>query len=349
MSEQKKTYISLFSSAGVGCYGFKLEGFECIATNELIERRLNVQKANNKCKYPSGYICGDITTDATKELLYAEIDRWKRDEQIKSVDVVIATPPCQGMSVANHKKSDTEIVRNSLVVESIKIIKAIRPRFFVFENVPAFMKTVCSDIDGYDKPIADAIEYNLGAEYSYTYRIINFKNYGACSSRTRTVVIGVSKDYADAFFYFVQHLNSLLHVRMITESDSHGIVDHHERRRGHQDLRTGHGDNGSSRCSNTVDLDRNVAFVVHEHGIDLAGSNTVTTGAVDPDDDVAVSGKELLPEHGGSNLVIKPAFLGDRAVELKYPFFGYFAVRLILPCPKLPRLGLHQDCFPPLL
>ena len=117
------TYISLFSSAGVGCYGFKMEGFECIATNELIERRLNVQKANKKCKYPSGYICGDVTTDETKALLYAEIDLWKKREKIKSVDVVIATPPCQGMSVANHKKSDTEIVRNSLVVESIKIIK----------------------------------------------------------------------------------------------------------------------------------------------------------------------------------------------------------------------------------
>lgn len=197
MSDYKKTYISLFSSAGVGCYGFKLEGFECIATNEIIERRLNVQKANSKCKYQSGYICGDITRDDTKELLYTEIERWKHDEHIKRVDVVIATPPCQGMSVANHKKTDTEIVRNSLVVESIKIIKTIRPRFFIFENVPAFMKTVCSDIDGYDKPIADAIEYNLGMEYSYTYRIINFKNYGACSSRTRTVVIGVSKDYAD--------------------------------------------------------------------------------------------------------------------------------------------------------
>lgn len=197
MSEKTNTYVSLFSSAGVGCYGFKLEGFECIATNELIERRLNVQKANNKCKYQTGYICGDITKDETKELLYAEIERWRRDEHIKRVDVVIATPPCQGMSVANHKKTDTEIVRNSLVVESIKIIKAIRPRFFIFENVPAFMKTVCSDIDGYDKPIADAIEYNLGKEYSYTYRIINFKNYGACSSRTRTLVIGVSKDYAD--------------------------------------------------------------------------------------------------------------------------------------------------------
>lgn len=191
------TYISLFSSAGVGCYGFKMEGFECIATNELIERRLNVQKANKKCKYPSGYICGDVTTDETKALLYNEIDMWKKREKIKSVDVVIATPPCQGMSVANHKKSDTEIIRNSLVVESIKIIKAIHPKFFVFENVPAFMKTICTDVDGVDKPISEAIRNNLGLEYSYISRIINFKNYGACSSRTRTVVIGVSKEYAD--------------------------------------------------------------------------------------------------------------------------------------------------------
>lgn len=192
-----KTYISLFSSAGIGCYGFKLEGFECVATNEIIERRLSIQKVNHKCKYDTGYICGDITTDETKNRLYNEIDFWKTKEKIKRVDVVVATPPCQGMSVANHKKTDTEIIRNSLVVESIKIIKEIHPKFFVFENVPAFMKTICTDIDGTDKPIADAINNNLGADYSYVSRVINFKNYGACSSRTRTVVIGVSKDFAD--------------------------------------------------------------------------------------------------------------------------------------------------------
>ena len=44
----KFTYISLFSSAGVGCYGFKMEDFECTDTNELIERRLNVKKFNKK-------------------------------------------------------------------------------------------------------------------------------------------------------------------------------------------------------------------------------------------------------------------------------------------------------------
>lgn len=191
------TYISLFSSAGVGCYGFKLEGFECIATNELIARRLDVQRYNKKCKYESGYICGDISDDNTKQALYEQIELWKKEEGLLRVDVVVATPPCQGMSVANHKKSETEIVRNSLVVESIKIIKEINPRFFVFENVPSFMKTICTDVDGEEKTIATAIENNLGKEYSYAYRVINFKNYGACSSRQRTVVIGVSKDLAD--------------------------------------------------------------------------------------------------------------------------------------------------------
>lgn len=196
-ANKKPTYISLFSSAGIGCYGFKLEGFDCVATNELIRRRLDIQRFNNKCKYEGGYICGDISDETTKSSLYAQIDFWKKKENISRIDVVIATPPCQGMSVANHKKSSAEIVRNSLVIESIKIIKQVNPRFFIFENVPAFMKTICTDIDGRNKTIAEAIENNLGAGYSYISRIINFKNYGACSSRQRTVVIGISKDYAD--------------------------------------------------------------------------------------------------------------------------------------------------------
>lgn len=200
ISEKKKnkpTYVSLFSSAGVGCYGFKLEEFDCIATNELIARRLEVQRFNKKCKYESGYICGNITEEAIQSRLYEEIEFWKKTENLSNVDVVIATPPCQGMSVANHKKSKTEIVRNSLVIESIKIIKNIKPSFFIFENVPAFMKTVCTDIDGQNKTIAEAIDTNLGDSYSYVSRVINFKNYGACSSRQRTLVIGVAKHLSD--------------------------------------------------------------------------------------------------------------------------------------------------------
>jgi DNA (cytosine-5)-methyltransferase 1 len=193
------TYISLFSSAGVGCYGFKTEGFKCVATNELVERRLAVQKSNKKCKYDSGYILGDITESTIKQLLFDEIAMWKAKERLSEIDVVIATPPCQGMSIANHKKTTQEIVRNSLIVESIEIISEIQPKIFIFENVPLFLRTLCTDTDGVKRPIAEAIERNLGLRYSIFSRVLNFKDYGACSSRSRTLVIAVRRDLADFF------------------------------------------------------------------------------------------------------------------------------------------------------
>lgn len=196
LKDKTLTYISLFSCAGVGCFGFKKAGFECIATNELIERRLNVQKFNNKCKYESGYICDDITTDETKNKIFAEIKKWEKLGNDR-VDVLVATPPCQGMSVANHKKAENEIVRNSLVVESIHLIQNINPRFFIFENVAAFMKTGCTAPDGTIKAIGDVIYEELSEKYIIVSRILNFKNYGSNSSRTRTVVIGVSKEMSE--------------------------------------------------------------------------------------------------------------------------------------------------------
>ena len=196
LKDKTLTYISLFSCAGVGCFGFKKAGFECIATNELIERRLNVQKFNNKCRFESGYICDDITTDETKDKIFTEIKRWEKLGNDR-VDVLVATPPCQGMSVANHKKAENEIVRNSLVVESIHLIQKVNPRFFIFENVAAFMKTGCTAPDGTIKTISDVIYEELSEKYIIVSRILNFKNYGSNSSRTRTVVIGVSKEMSE--------------------------------------------------------------------------------------------------------------------------------------------------------
>lgn len=190
------TYISLFSSAGVGCYGFKQNGFECIATNELLTKRLKIQSYNNKCKYETGYIAGDISNSEVKKKLFSELKFWKDKHKIKEPDVIIATPPCQGMSVANHKKNN-EKSRNSLVIESIKVTLEILPKFFIYENVRAFLNTTCTDIDGLDKPIKEAIKYNLGGQYNILSKIVNFKEYGSNSSRTRTLVIGARKDIQD--------------------------------------------------------------------------------------------------------------------------------------------------------
>ena len=188
------TYISLFSCAGVGCYGFKQEDYKCIATNEIVERRLEVQKANNKCELESGYIAGDITTQEVKDKIYKEINKWKRKGNDR-VDVVVATPPCQGISVINHKKNDGDIERNSLVVESVEIVKSIKPRFFVFENVMAFQKTLCITPEEKTMPIGEYIRSELGEQYIISGRIMNFMNYGSNSSRTRTLMIGVDKAY----------------------------------------------------------------------------------------------------------------------------------------------------------
>jgi DNA (cytosine-5)-methyltransferase 1 len=189
-----RTYISLFSSAGIGCYGFELNGFECVATNELLEPRIEVQKANHKCKYESGYICGDATSLDTHVRIYNEIKYWREHEGVIDIDVVFATPPCQGMSTVNYKKTDHEQKRNSLVVEAIKLIMGIHPKIFVFENVRAFMKSICTDISGQNIPIADSIYNNLSDEYYIYWKVINFKDYGVPSSRPRTIVIGTRKD-----------------------------------------------------------------------------------------------------------------------------------------------------------
>lgn len=187
------TYISLFSSAGVGCYGFKKKGFECIATNELLERRINIQRYNNKCKYESGYICGDITTKEIQVKLKKEINKWKKEEQLSKVDVIMATPPCQGMSTANYKKGD-EIDRNSLVVEAIHLIKEIKPRVFILENVRAFLTTMCIDKDEEKLGINECIEKHLSNIYNIYGKVVNFMEYGIPSSRPRTLVVGTLKD-----------------------------------------------------------------------------------------------------------------------------------------------------------
>lgn len=191
---KRRTYVSLFSSAGVGCYGFKQNNYDCIATCELLNERLDVQRANHKCRFESGYICGDITTEEIKERLFAEIEKWRNDLQVTDVDVVFATPPCQGMSTANCKKNDKDQIRNSLVVEAIKVIRDVNPKVFIFENVRSFMKTICTDLSGIDMPIKESIFKNLSGNYYIYSKVLNFKDYGVPSSRPRTIVVGTRRD-----------------------------------------------------------------------------------------------------------------------------------------------------------
>ena len=186
-------YISLFSSAGVGCYGFNQENFKCISTCEIDPKRIEIQKNNQICKNPEEYITGDIQETQIQDRIFNNVRAYKERNNIKDLTLLIATPPCQGISVANHKKKN-ELNRNSLIVESFKITKKIKPKFFIYENVQSFLKTLCTDIDGELIQIQDAMNKNLLQDYFISSKVVNLKNYGSNSSRTRTIVIGVRRD-----------------------------------------------------------------------------------------------------------------------------------------------------------
>lgn len=189
--DTKLSYISLFSSGGIGDLGFKQADFECIATAELLSRRIEVQTLNEICK-TDGYICGDINDDHVFNSILEKGENFQKKYK-QPVTAVIATPPCQGMSVANLKKNN-ELKRNSLVVRSIEVIQKVQPLVFIFENVPAFIKTICTGLDGVDRPIGEEIERSLGGAYEYFSKTLQLADYGAPSSRTRSITIGVRND-----------------------------------------------------------------------------------------------------------------------------------------------------------
>ena len=50
---------------------------------------------NDKCKFDSGYICDDITTEETKNKIFAEIKKWEKMGNDK-VDVLIRNSALSG-------------------------------------------------------------------------------------------------------------------------------------------------------------------------------------------------------------------------------------------------------------
>ena len=67
----KLTYISLFSSAGVGCYGFKTEGFECVATNEQLPK----SEMFRIVRTPEETVCVDTTGKVRGHGAYLKKDK----------------------------------------------------------------------------------------------------------------------------------------------------------------------------------------------------------------------------------------------------------------------------------
>jgi DNA (cytosine-5)-methyltransferase 1 len=121
--------ISLFANVGVAETYLEEIGIDILLANELDEKRAKFYKH----LYPNTeMIVGDITKNEIKQQLITKSKKY-------GVDFLIATPPCQGMSLAGKMEPTDE--RNQLISYAVDIIKELRPKYILLENVPQLLRT----------------------------------------------------------------------------------------------------------------------------------------------------------------------------------------------------------------
>lgn len=174
--------LSLFSSVGIAETYMDEYGIEIRVANEVLPDRARMYThLYPKCKM----ITGDITCADVKKAIINEAINEK-------CDFLIATPPCQGMSTAGKKLKDDP--RNRLIIDAVEVIKVIKPKFIILENVPAQLHTSIL-VDGKWIKIPEYLNRELGEKYLFnTVQCVNAMHYGVPQSRERCVFLLARND-----------------------------------------------------------------------------------------------------------------------------------------------------------
>ena len=175
--------LSLFSNIGVAeAYFEEIDIDVCIA-NEIDEHRAEIYRSI----YPNTEVLqGDIVDPSIRRHI---VDTSKK----KKVNFVIATPPCQGMSIAGNK--DPLDPRNHLIFYAIDVIKRLQPCFVLIENVPRQMQTKIFLGDKLT-PIPSFIKNALGQHYFFNAdaELFNTADFGVPQNRKRSIFLAIRKD-----------------------------------------------------------------------------------------------------------------------------------------------------------
>jgi DNA (cytosine-5)-methyltransferase 1 len=123
------------------------------------------------------------------------------------IDLIIGGPPCQSFTTIGKRKYDD---RARLYQEYIRMLKIIRPRMFIFENV----KGILSMKDGANHSVMDRIvarfkkiSDDLG--YNVVHRTLNAAEYGIPQYRERVFMVGIRNDQNISWVFPVGNKNRL--------------------------------------------------------------------------------------------------------------------------------------------
>ncbi|MBR5596330.1 MAG: DNA cytosine methyltransferase [Lachnospiraceae bacterium] len=169
VNESSLKMIDLFCGAGGLSLGFTQEGFITSLANDIQDCCVDTY-AHNHPETPRDHIVlGDIK-DVVKNL----------DELLagRSVDIVVGGPPCQGFSMANRQRLIDD-PRNYLYKSYVEVVKKVRPKFFVMENVKGMLS------------VAEQVKEdfrNIG--YLVECHVLNAKDFGVPQNRERLIYIG---------------------------------------------------------------------------------------------------------------------------------------------------------------
>lgn len=170
--------IDFFAGAGGLSLGFEQAGFDIAAAVEIDPIHCGVHHYN----FPStATICASITDLNGDEI------RHRAGIGDRDIDVVCGGAPCQGFSLIGHRAMDDP--RNQLVFHFVRLIKELRPKYFVFENVRGLT------IGAHKKFLGELVEALTSAGYKILlpWRVLNAADYGVPQDRKRLFLIGARK------------------------------------------------------------------------------------------------------------------------------------------------------------
>jgi DNA (cytosine-5)-methyltransferase 1 len=173
--------VSLFANIGVAEAYLEEIGFKIVLANELIPRRAELY---SKIYSQTKTISGDFADNKVFQLIVNEAIKLK-------VDIVMATPPCQGMSTAGQQKLDDH--RNNLIIPTIEFIKKVKPKYVFIENVPQFLKTQIYH-RGKSVLIPDLINKELQNGYEIQINLVDAQKYSVPQTRERAILLFTRKD-----------------------------------------------------------------------------------------------------------------------------------------------------------
>ena len=167
--------LSLFANVGIAETYIADHGINIAVANELLSNRAAFHKEN----HPK---CNTIQGDITSAEVYSEVLTQAQNEKC---DFLIATPPCQGMSIAGKMQENDP--RNSLIKYVIQMIQDLQPSYALIENVPQMLKTYLFH-NGEKVKVVDFIVDGLEA-YDVNYEVVDAADYGTPQSRKRAIFL----------------------------------------------------------------------------------------------------------------------------------------------------------------